>query len=272
MSGVEINRYGGHTACVEVSIEDGPALVFDCGTGARALGRALVAKQTEEVFVLFSHTHMDHLFALPFFDPVFEPKCKVTLAVPALSRTEAQAKIERYLNGVYHPLRTDDLDAQISYAGVIPGTSFEMGPYSVRTIRLVHPGGTIGYRVSVGGQSVCYLTDTGPLARPDEGLIVGEAATEREAELVALVQGADLMIMDAMFTREEYLERISWGHAYPEYAVCVAKAAGVQTVACFHHDPDATDDHLDEIANRWAGHQNPRVVLAKEGMGMDLSG
>jgi len=272
MSGTEVQGYGGHTSCVSVAVDGAPALVFDCGTGARALGRDLLAKRTTEVFVLFSHTHMDHLFALPYFDPILSPNCHVTLSVPALSDGEARTKIERYLNGVYHPLRTDDLGAEVTYDGVVPDRQFNMGPYEVRTMRLVHPGGTLGYRVSYGANSVCYLTDTGPLARPDEGIIVGEPPTEREAELVALVQDADLLIMDTTFTQDEYLERMTWGHGYPEYAVRVGEEANVDTVALFHHNPDATDADLDVVRDRWAGHANPTVVVAKEGMIMDLSG
>jgi phosphoribosyl 1,2-cyclic phosphodiesterase len=272
MSGVEVHRYGGHTSCVSVGAPNTPALVFDCGTGARALGRKLMARGTTDVFVLFSHTHMDHLFALPYFEPMLSPGCRITLCVPALSRVEARTKIDRYLNGIYHPLRTEDFAAELSYAGVVPGSAFELGPYSIRTVRLVHPGGTIGYRVTLGDQAVCYLTDTGPLAAPDEGVIAGESPTDREAELIDLVAGADLMIMDTTFTQAEYLERITWGHGYPEYAVRVAETAGVKTVALFHHDPDATDAHLDAIGERWSNHAAPRVFVAKEGMVVDLSG
>ena len=36
-------RYGGNTACVEVRTDDGTLIVLDCGTGARELGKALMA-------------------------------------------------------------------------------------------------------------------------------------------------------------------------------------------------------------------------------------
>jgi len=36
-------RYGGNTSCVEVRLEDGALLIFDAGTGLRALGQALLA-------------------------------------------------------------------------------------------------------------------------------------------------------------------------------------------------------------------------------------
>jgi phosphoribosyl 1,2-cyclic phosphodiesterase len=267
-----VYRYGGHTACVEVSAPGAPALVFDCGTGAQALGRQLLESGQTEITILFSHTHMDHLFGLPFFAPILSPRCTVTLAVPATGSIEARNKIGRYLNGVFHPLHISDLAAKVVFQGVEPDRSFEVGPYKVSTLRLAHPGGTIGYRVSLGGQAVCYLTDTGPLVPPDQGLFVGEPPAQRESELVELVRGADLMIMDTTFTQEEFLEKMTWGHGYPEYAVCLAKAAGVKRVALFHHSPDATDTDMDEIAARWEGHTAPLVSPAREGVVVDLSG
>ena len=70
----------------------------------------------------------------------------------------------------------------------------------------------------------------------------------------------------------EYFEKMNWGHAYPEYVVAVAKAAGVKRVGLFHHSPDATDDALDRLAQRWATQRWPTVFVAKEGMVMDLEG
>jgi phosphoribosyl 1,2-cyclic phosphodiesterase len=272
MSGKEVERYGGHTACVEVSAPGAPSLVFDCGTGAQALGQQIIESGQTEITILFSHTHMDHLFALPFFAPALSPRCTVTLGVPATDAAEARDKIGEYLNGVFHPLRIADLPAKVVFQAVEPDQGFEVGPYKVSTLRLAHPGGTIGYRVSLGEQVVCYLTDTAPLAPPDQGLIVGEPPGQRESELMDLVRGADLMIMDTTFTQDEYLKKMSWGHGYPEYAVCLAKAAGVKRVALFHHSPDATDVDMDEIATRWQGHTAPLVSPAREGEVVDLSG
>jgi len=272
MSGRSVERYGGHTACVHVSAPGAPTMVFDCGTGARGLGRELLEQGVEDITILFSHTHMDHLFALPYFDPILTPRCSVTLAVPATSNIGARNKINRYLNGVFHPLREDDLGAKVQFQAVEPDSVFRQGPWSVRTLRLVHPGGTLGYRLSLEDRSVCYLTDTGPLAAPGEGVVVGEEPEPREEELLALLKDADLLIMDAMFTKEEYLEKMTWGHCYPEYVVAVAKAAGVKRVALFHHNPDASDADMDEIAARWAGHTSPTVFPAQEGMVVDLSG
>jgi len=242
------------------------------GTGARLLGRKMVKDKVDRVYVMLSHTHIDHIYALPYFDPVFSPNSRVHIGVPAESAGEARARIGKYLNGLLHPLRLDDLGGRLRFYGIPAGQSLMVGPYAVETMRLIHPGGTMGYRVSLNGYSVCYLTDTGPLAQANEGIMAGESPTSMEQDLIHLIRSADLLVMDATFDQDEYFEKMNWGHAYPEYVVAVAKAAGVKRVALFHHSPDATDDHLDEVAAQWREHESPLVFVAKEGMVMDLEG
>jgi ribonuclease BN (tRNA processing enzyme) len=86
------------------------------------------------------------------------------------------------------------------------------------------------------------------------------------------MEGADAVIFDTMFTHEEYLEKMSWGHSYPEYAVNLSDIAGVKKLYLFHHAPDASDSDLDALADRWAGHTGPQVLLAREGLEVDLEG
>lgn len=272
-SGKDTTEYGGHTSCVAVVPgDDSPPLVFDLGTGARPLGRSLLKMGVETVHVLLSHTHMDHIFALPYFEPIFSPSCRVHVGVPAGSDGEARARIGKYLNGIFHPLRLDDLGPRLRFHGVPGGKTFNVGPYRVKTLRLVHPGGTIGYRVDYGGCTACYLTDTGPLARPNEGVIVGEEPTAMESELIELVHDADLLVMDTTFDEAEYFAKMHWGHAFPEYAAKIAGLANVKKLALFHHSPDAVDSDLDALAARWERHTAPEVVVAKEGLVVDLEG
>lgn len=263
--------YGGNSSCVQVQLPGAPPVVLDCGTGARALGRELVAQRSRRALVLFSHFHADHVFGFPFFGPLYAPGTEVTVGVPAYSEIDAQARLGRYLNGVHHPVRVRDVPAKVDFLGVRPSRPFDYGPYTIRGIALNHPGGATGYRIDAGGRSVCYITDTAPLARPGEGLMDGRPPPGPERRLLALLEGADLVIMDTMFDWEEYLEKMTWGHAYPDYAVRLCEEVGVKRLALFHHAPDASDEELDLRARRWAQHDTPvGIHLAKEGMTVDL--
>ncbi len=271
--GAATSRYGGNSSCVELQVDGGPPLLLDCGTGARAAGRDIAMAGHRQVHVLFTHFHMDHLFGLPFFAPLYAPSCSVEIGVPAFSALDAENKLGRYLSGVYHPVRLGDFAARVAFRGVQPQRPFELGPYRVHPVTLNHPGGSVGYRVEAGGAVVVYLTDTAPLARPGRGLVDGKGPPGPERRVLDALREADLVIMDTMFSFEEFLEKMSWGHAYPEYGVALCEAAGAKRLALFHHAPDAQDAQLDALGARWTDAGGPvQVSLAREDDVLALGG
>jgi len=270
--GTHTTVYGGNTSCLLIEVPGAAPLVLDCGTGVRALGRELLGRHTPAVEVLFTHFHLDHVFGFPFFGPLYSPSCSVGVGVPALSQIEAENRLGGYMNGTYHPVRLRDLRDRVRIDPIRPGRPFERGPFTIEPLRLNHPGSSCGYRIEAGGKVMAFLTDTAPLARPDEGLVVDRRPTGAEAKIVAAITQADLVVMDTMFGFEEYLEKMTWGHAYPEYAVALCKAAGVKRLALFHHSPDASDSMLDELAARWAHCEGLEVFLAREGGSVELEG
>src|ERR1700757_615753 len=73
-------RYGGNTACVEVTTDTGTFLILDCGTGIRELGLELARRGGRvDAHLLLGHTHWDHIAGFPFFAPVFVPDNRLTI-------------------------------------------------------------------------------------------------------------------------------------------------------------------------------------------------
>ncbi len=263
-------RYGGNSSCLEVRHPGLPPLVLDCGTGARALGARLVAERGRELHLLFTHLHLDHVFGLPFFAPIYTPGYRNQIYVPAASVEHARERIGGYMGGVLHPSRLSDVDSQVEVHSVRAGRPFEPGGWRVTPVALNHPGGSLAYRVEAGSQCFVYVTDTSPFSRPDEGLSMGEPATRAELRMASVLRGADLVVYDTMYTREEYLEKMTWGHSYPEYAVALCREAAVRNLILFHHLPDATDEDLDALASHWSAARDPRVTVAVEGRTVDV--
>ncbi|MFZ5481077.1 MAG: MBL fold metallo-hydrolase [Myxococcota bacterium] len=270
--GPDTARYGGNTSCVEVHAAGLPSLVMDCGTGARALGQQLLRRPERELHLLFTHFHMDHLFGFPFFAPIFAPSYSLTVSAPAFHPDGARDRIGRYLNGVFHPVRIPEIPARLEFDAIRPGQPFQRGPWSVRGFALNHPGGSCAYRVELGKRAIVYVTDTAPLSRPGDGLAGGGPPNGRERQFLDLLKEADAVVFDTMFRHEEYLEKMTWGHSYPEYAASLCREAGVKTLYLFHHAPDASDADLDALAEQWASHAEPHVRLAREGLVVDLEG
>ena len=259
-------RWGGNTSCLEVSVPGEPPLILDCGTGVRRLGERIAQAGGTRADILLSHVHIDHVVGLPFFAPLHVPDVSVTVTVPAFSDEEASDKITRYLNGTLHPLRLCDLSCNLAIAGMRPGETFKRAGFDVTACALNHPGGSLAYRIERGGRSFCYVTDTAPLAPYGEGIAAGKDMTPGEERVSAFLDGADFVVFDTMFSESEYVERMTWGHAYPEYAVALCAASNVKTLCLFHHLPAADDTRMDALARHWQSVPGPlRVVVAREG-------
>lgn len=263
--GAQTSRWGGNTSCIEVRQEGLTPLVLDMGTGARPLGNKLARDGERELDVVFTHLHMDHLFGFPFFAPVYS-NCTIRITVPALSDLEAEEKVARYLDGTYHPMRLRDLPADVTFHAIRPGRPFERNGWRLTGCQLNHPGGAVGYRIEAGGESLCFITDTAPFARPGQGVAAGEAPASGEKRILKLLQGADMVIYDTMYPFDEYIEKMDFGHSYPEYAAALCRHAGVRELVLFHHLPDASDDTLDALEAHWAEQPGPLTVsMAREG-------
>ncbi|MBV9660201.1 MAG: hypothetical protein JO337_03500, partial [Acidimicrobiales bacterium] len=91
--------------------------------------------------------------------------------------------------------------------------------------------------------------------------------------VLELAGGVDVLIHDAQYTRLEFEQKSHWGHCTVDYAVRVAREAGVGTVVLFHHDPAHGDDCLDELlteARMSAGRGAPEIIAAYEGLTLKL--
>jgi phosphoribosyl 1,2-cyclic phosphodiesterase len=252
-------RYGGNTLCVELRC--GPhLLILDAGSGLRAFGSELLRSGvTVDADVLLSHTHLDHICGLPFFQPLFERTTAVRIWGGHLTPPDGIAAA--LLSSWRAPLMPD-LDAvfqaDITFRNFTPGDALALHPgLKVGTVMLNHPGNAVGFRIEWRGSSICYITDT---EHPAEGL---------DQNLLPFVTRTDIMIYDASFTDEEYRSRVGWGHSTWRAAADLADAADVGRLVLFHHDPGHDDETLDAIAQA-AEERRAGSLVAKEGMRLIL--
>lgn len=261
--GREFVRYGGHTSCVAVSSGDGPPqLVLDAGTGLTAV-TPLLAGQPFDGAILLGHLHWDHTHGLPFFRGGGVPGARVDVYLPEQGAS-AEAVLERAISPPHFPIAPAQLGAGWTFTGIPEGPRRVEG-FDVLAREIPHKGGrAFGYRVTLGGASVAYLSDHSPtsLGAGPDGL------GERHPAATELARRADVLIHDAQHLAAQFPGVGYLGHASVEYAVALAREAGARTLVLFHHDPLRTDDAVDAILSHARGVADGavEVVAAYEGL------
>jgi phosphoribosyl 1,2-cyclic phosphodiesterase len=236
----EIGRYGGNTSCVALDIPGHEPVLFDLGTGLRYFGLTFDGDQPARGTCLLSHLHWDHIQGLPFFTPLLRDGSEFHVYAPSQANGDTVTSVmESTIRPPLFPIELDGIPGTLRFHDVESG-EFDVGhpadPIRVMARPIPHVGRTMGYRVSWHGTTVVYISDH---QQPADG----EWTTTDD--VLALCDGADLLIHDAQYTPEEFAQKPTWGHCTSEYAVWLADEAGVRTLALFHHDPMHDDWHID---------------------------
>ncbi len=226
--GVAFARYGGDTMCFEV-LAGNVRVILDAGTGLKALGDAMDARETH---ILLSHGHIDHVIGLTQFAPFWQAGRPITLWLPP---GEPGAAAGLLLEPPLFPVRLAEMPAAIrvmTYAADAPLAVAD--GLSVQAFAVHHPGGAYGFRIESGQGSVCYVTDH-------------EHGSPLDAALVASIRHADLMIYDSTYTEAEMPGHRGWGHSTWEAGLELAGQAGVPLLWLAHHHPERDDSALDRL-------------------------
>lgn len=248
--------FGGATPCVELQIADAPGevLLLDAGTGLAEFGRQWKndprAATPTTFHILLSHLHWDHIQGIPFFEPAYEVGNRVILHT---CHSEAESAIRAQMAPPYFPVSFSAFRAHVTFEVHPPGAGFVVAGCVVNTLLQRHPGDSFGYRVNHGGKVVVYATDA-EYAVSDE---------RQAAPAVAFFHDADLLIFEAMYTRDEVVyDKAGWGHSCNLDAVVLAALAKVKRLALFHHDPSVGDARLAEFEREAVKHAKEAALVS----------
>ena len=259
--GSETTKYGGNTSCVEVVLDGDTALVLDAGTGIRPLGSDLTRRGVRHVHLFLTHLHLDHLEGLRFFAPLWNAGATVDIWGPRSPTLSLRDRILRSFSPPLFPLDFRDIPAAVTFHD-LPAVPSEVDGVTVASDRVLHPGPTLGFRLEREGSTAAYLPDHEPVLAGIDGLPLDWLSG------AALTRGADVLLHDAQYGDEEYATRIGWGHSSVGDAVSYCSAVGADRLVLFHHEPEHSDETLEELEERaraLTSLDRSAPVLAREG-------
>jgi phosphoribosyl 1,2-cyclic phosphodiesterase len=289
----EFLEYGGNTSCVEINA-GGHLIILDAGTGLIDIGNELLEKHIASALnpsertpisatVLLSHIHQDHIQGFTFFRPLHVPTTNIKVFGSVNYDENLSDELADLLFGKSFPLDLGDIAGGLDIRNINEneGIILRHGqePAIVRVERDEDA-------VPKGDEVI--ITSYRSYAHPQEGVTVFKIAykdkvlvyaTDKESylggdkKLCNFARGCDLLIHDAQYTTEDYLNSFSpkqgYGHSTFDMALECQKQVDAKQLVFFHFDPAYDDEKLNAIKAHYAGVAD-KAALAYEGLEIEL--
>ncbi|MBU2979129.1 MBL fold metallo-hydrolase [Alteromonas sp. C1M14] len=243
-------RYGGNTACVHIQLSDGTDIILDAGTGIRLLGNQLIGQQTP-IHILLTHNHWDHIQGFPFFAPIYQPGREINIT-PGMTSLPEYDQILKQMEGSVFPVPSSALTSKITLTPIPEDIeSWTIGGATISRLPMNHPGKGSAYSIEENGVKIAYITDN-ELYPP----------YKKETDFLTFVEfarDADIIIHDAQYMLSDMPAKSGWGHSVAEEAVKLAMASNAKRLALYSHDPERTDDDIDNVVT----HCNEYITIAE---------
>jgi phosphoribosyl 1,2-cyclic phosphodiesterase len=190
--------------------------------------------------IFISHPHYDHINGIPFFVPLYMKGNEFEFYGADQPELNFHDQISNQMDSVYFPVTIKEFSSTVSFHSLTE-EKIKIDDINIETMLLNHPGRCLGFRVEYKGKVFCYVTDNELFLDTDEGRY-NQFEVDR---LINFIREADLLIIDATYTDNEYVKKIGWGHSSLTSVVDVADKAKVKLLCLHHHDPDQSDDDID---------------------------
>lgn len=272
---------------------EGEVLMFDCGEGTqRQMMRYGTGFALDDIF--FTHLHADHFLGVIGLLRTMGLQAReepIRLWVPR----SGERLMEMAVN-----LGVDRVPFEVQIRGLSAGEEVDRGAYSIAPFRSQHGGPSLGYAVVeklrlgrfdpdrarelgipegplwgslhrgepviLQGRSIEATEVVGP-PRPGRK-IVYTGDTRPGRSIVQAAEGADLLIHEATFGREEADRAHQTGHSTAGDAARAAREAGATRLVLTHFSPRYADDP--RILEREARKVFPETTMAFDGLSLEI--
>ena len=283
-------QYGGNTACVEVNV-GGHLIILDAGTGMISVGDELMEKYITSGFtpeertpvratVLLSHIHQDHIQGFTFFRPLHLKSTVLSVFGSVCEEENLSDELSNVLFGKTFPLDLGDIAGKLDIKNITSNDLIILRHGSEPIIcksqenilpddvviscykSYAHPQeGVMIYKIYYKGKSVVYATDK-------------ESYLGGDKKLIDFARNCDVLIHDAQYTTEDYLNQYSpkqgYGHSTFDMAVEAQRQSNAGKLVFFHFEPGYDDEKLNRINEYYSQKFPDKVIMAKEGLELEI--
>ena len=151
--------------------------------------------------LLFTHFHLDHVLALPFWKRMANRHSALALRADPARRPGWRSSLDKLFSPPYWPVPLAKLGARVKFND-LPRRAGGMDLYGARVSwrPLFHPQSCLAYKIETADHSVAIVTDHEH----------GDRETDRR--LLQFAEGVECLVYDAYFTPGELRKRRGWGH------------------------------------------------------------
>lgn len=260
--GKETSRYGGNTPCSVLESSNGQKLILDAGTGLR-LASDEFSHYQHQIDILLSHHHWDHIQGFPFFSPIFESKRNIVIYPGKTSESHDTAILDQ-MSKSYFPVKFHQLPSRITIKKSDFEQGVELGDFYIEALPMNHPDGGAAYKIHCDGKTLIYATDN-ELQAPEEH------HHQEFEQWIRFCHKADMLIHDAQYLDAEMPQKLGWGHSSISDTLNLAELSEVKLLCLFSHDPQRTDEQLDDLTAKILMDKPPfSFFFAKEGRSLHI--
>ncbi|MBP3820695.1 MBL fold metallo-hydrolase [bacterium] len=280
-------QFGGNTSCVEIKAGE-HLIILDAGTGIVKIGDELMEKYISSAInpkertpikasILLSHIHQDHLLGLTFFKPMHIKSTHIDIFG---GEQNLKKDLSELVFGKTFPIDLDAISCECSIQNLDEEyvIIFKSGKNPEKILAkdanpkeddivisfyksYVHPqDGVMIYKITYKDKSVVYATDK-------------ECYLGGDKKFVKFAKDCDLLIHDAQYTSEDYLNSNSpkqgYGHSTFDMAVEAMKQVNAKKLAFFHYDPSYNDEKLNRLKSHYCSENND-IYFAYESLEFDI--
>ncbi|MGN0710882.1 MAG: MBL fold metallo-hydrolase [Anaerovoracaceae bacterium] len=262
VSGEEFKEFGCATSCMAAySQQEGQktehAIVIDAGTGFLNVRKQL-PDSVKKLSVLISHVHLDHIQGLMMLPEMFNGELEIDIYGSEHGGVDIKESINMIMRPPVWPVTPEFFCDKVKFHR-IPEGEFYLGDVKVASISGVHPNDIDIFKLTFkNGDSVVHVGDY-------------EAGQNQEADkrLKAFSEGCNILLMDGMYSMEEYEKQKGFGHSAWKLTAEIGKEAGAKVTKIIHHAPGHTDETLKE-AEFALSTEFPNISFGREGEVIEL--